>query len=182
MSSRRLFFALWPDAHVREQVQGADFPHLKPNTTPPENWHMTLVFLGPTSAAQQAGFERAVDALHSEPFDLSLDMLGYFPRARVAWLGCQHPPSRLLELQANLESALRASCPRHPAFLAEQKAYRPHLTLYRNIRNKPRARRMTPVSWQPGEFCLVESRPSERPVYRILNRWAIGAHHANGVA
>ena len=173
MNSRRLFFALWPGEGVREQIQNADYPRLKDRTTPRENWHTTLVFLGPSSASQQEGFERAAATLSARPFELTLDVTGYFRKARVAWLGCQHPPSQLMDLQRELEHALRASCPRHPAFYAEERVFRPHLTLYRNIRHSPRARQITPIHWAVSEFCLVESRPSERPVYTILKRWPL---------
>ena len=134
---------------------------------------MTLVFLGPTSPAQQELFEQAAGTVRSGAFEFGLDITGYFKKARVSWLGCQHPPEPLLELQRTLENALRAACPRHPAFIGRDGTYRPHLTLYRNIRQKPGVARFDPIHWPVSEFCLIESRPSERPVYRILNRWSL---------
>ncbi len=169
--SRRLFFALWPDNSIRQQIKSASYPRLKPKTTPLENWHMTLVFLGPTLPEQQGRLERAAATVRVEPFTLSLDITGQFARAQVAWLGCGHPGKELIALQGELESALRETCPEHPAFVSAVRPYCPHVTLYRHINDMHVPEKIEPVYWPVSSFCLIESRPAERPVYRVLNGW-----------
>jgi len=173
MTERRLFFALWPDEGVRQRIATADYTHLKPQTTPMENWHMTLVFLGVTSVNQQARLEYAIEQIKVEAFDLSLDTTGQFMPAQVAWLGCQHPAPGLLRLQEKLERSLRKACPEHPAFASAPVPYCPHLTLYRNIRERQTPQTVTPVNWSVRHFHLIESCRGHRPVYRLLNRWAL---------
>jgi len=169
--SRRLFFALWPDNSIRQQIKSAPYPRLKSKTTPLENWHMTLVFLGPTLPEQQAGLERAATTVSAKPFTMSLDITGQFMQARVAWLGCQHPHAGLASLQQSLESALRDCCPKHPAFVSGVRPYCPHVTLYRQVSEMHIPEKTGPVYWPVSSFCLIESRPAERPVYQVLNRW-----------
>ena len=174
-SGRRLFFALWPDETVRQQIQALPFPRLKQRTTPPENWHLTLVFLGPTTCVQQRAFEAAAERIRAAPFDLALDITGMFARARVAWLGCSHPHPALVQLQADLEEGLRAACPDHPAFSGRPRPYCPHVTLYRKVAEPLVPRKTGPVRWTVNRFNLVESRPAQQPVYRTLRSWALDA-------
>jgi 2'-5' RNA ligase len=173
--NRRLFFALWPKEAIRQQIKSASYSRLKPKTIPPENWHMTLVFLGPTPAEQRARLEQAASKLEAEPFTMSLDTTGQFKRAQVVWLGCQYPDRHLLKLQEKLESALRENCLEHPSFISEMRPYCPHLTLYRHIRKPYSPERIVPIEWPVDSFCLIESRPDQHPVYRILNRWELDA-------
>ncbi len=168
---RRLFFALWPENSVRQQIQSASFPHLKPRTTPRENWHMTLVFLGLTLPDQQLRLERAAARVNAKPFTLCLDTTGQFSSAQVVWLGCGHLHKELVSLQGKLESLLRDSCPEHPAFVSGVRPYCPHVTLYRHIRKRHIPEKIEAVNWPVSSFCLIESRPAERPIYRVLNRW-----------
>lgn len=170
---RRLFFALWPDETVRQQIQDAPFPRLKPRTTPMENWHMTLVFLGLTTQSQQQACEQAADQVQGARFAMALDMTGTFIPARVAWLGCSHPHPQLVKLQAELEMGLRARCPDHPAFAQRVRPYCPHVTLYRKLGKPLVPEKIRPLHWAVDSFCLIESRPNERPVYRVLRRWEL---------
>lgn len=168
---RRLFFALWPDESIRRKIESAACVRIKPNTTPRENWHMTLVFLGPTDCAQRARLVKAATEVSATSFQMSLDVTGQFERAQVAWLGCSHPPHQLLDLQLTLEAALRNNCPDHPAFVSGAQAYRPHLTLYRHVKTAHPLNRFSPIHWPVSSFRLIESRRGQQPVYQTLNSW-----------
>ncbi len=98
---------------------------------PPENWHVTLRFLGST-------FPRLVDwvtetvgmvAASHPPFEVSLDGLGSFPsarRARVVWVGLEDPGEELAGLAAGLQEGLARE------FAPEKRAFTPHLTVARS--------------------------------------------------
>ena len=62
------------------------------------NLHLTLAFIGDIDASAASRVARACDALAIDPFDWSIDSLGWFPRARVVWAGGQ--------LNSSLESAV----------------------------------------------------------------------------
>ena len=53
-SAQRLFFALWPDPAVRAALAGvtARLPLPRGRLTPPQNLHVTLVFLGAAAAVR----------------------------------------------------------------------------------------------------------------------------------
>jgi RNA 2',3'-cyclic 3'-phosphodiesterase len=59
---------------------------------PPENYHLTVAFLGGVDAERAGDVRAAVQraALRLEPLEVPLDAVGAFPserRARVAWVG-----------------------------------------------------------------------------------------------
>jgi len=109
--TRRLFLAVPLTDDVRETVAdiskrlqtGARFTALQASWVPPQNFHMTLHFLGGVAEAQLANLEAALRTLEGAipPFHLSFSGLGYFPHAkapRVLWLGASNPAKRLPEI------------------------------------------------------------------------------------
>lgn len=100
--------------------------------SPPENYHVTLVFLGETEDSQIPNICRAMDrvAQKTAPFSLKLDTIDAFPEishGRAIYLKVQRS-QKLLDLHSDLERELQ----RETDF-----GYSPHLTLgrLRNPRN-----------------------------------------------
>jgi 2'-5' RNA ligase len=109
----------------------ADHKEISLNWTPPENFHVTLVFLGDTDVEQipeiTEKIERAVQA-HSA-FKIKIRGIDGFPvlnQARVLYLGVQRNQA-ILDLQGELEHMLKEPDKREPNFV-------PHLTIAR-LRN-----------------------------------------------
>jgi len=97
----------------------------------PENIHLTLKFLGETPAERLSEITAAmtVAVRDIEPFILKLGKTGVFPsmrRPRVFWLGLDESLEQLMELQATLQTALKAI-----GFAEERDHFVPHLTLAR---------------------------------------------------
>ena len=99
--------------------------------TRPEQFHLTLKFLGAVAAARAAELEGALRAACREfgPLQLRAERVGFFPDQRyprVVWLGVQDADDRLTRLQQAVDTATRA-------FAAEQKEERfsGHVTLAR---------------------------------------------------
>lgn len=177
---RRLFFALWPDELVRQQIESTLLAQPQRNATPRAHWHMTLVFLGMTSRQQQSCLEKAATSVKARSFHLQLDTTGYFPHARVAWLGCRQYNQALQDFQGALEQALRNACPSHTAFDRPSHSFCPHVTLYRHVDSFPAVSAFpeievesTSIKWPVRSFSLIESRRTGQPVYRTLNRWGL---------
>lgn len=97
------------------------------NFTRRENLHLTLAFLGETGRAEQA--KQAMDAVSAGPFALWLAGFGRFerPGGDICWMGIRRCPE-LEELHRQLTKALRAA-----GFALEERAFRPHLTLGREV-------------------------------------------------
>lgn len=99
--------------------------------TPAEKIHLTLRFLGDTSATQSVAIQQALAALSRDhsPFDLRVTDLGVFPTWRkpaVVWLGLEGMVTHLVALQRAVEEAAQRA-----GFPAEPKAFKPHLTIGR---------------------------------------------------
>ena len=131
---RRLFLAAALDeptrlllaAHLEAHGGGA----LPGRTVRPQNWHLTLRFLGWATEPQQDGVMRALDeSALPGPFVVRFGDLGAFPkerRATVLWLGIDGGGDELGALAAASDEAAQTV-----GYEAEGRPYHPHLTLSR---------------------------------------------------
>ena len=168
--TERLFFALWPGAEQRAalaQVQG-DLVRRDARKTHPDDLHITLVFLGDVAPEGRACAEAAGERVGGRAFELALDRIGCYPRARVLWCGPSAPPSALLELVGALERELRGC-----GFSPERRPYAPHTTLARKARPLAARPLVAPISWLVAEFVLVIAGDGPPPRYRVLRRWPL---------
>lgn len=97
--------------------------------TRPENWHLTLVFLGEMDDVATLDTVRAMEAVRFEPFSLQGSGFGFFPargRPRVAWIGLQGDLDRLDALKKGVDRALAET-----GFQPDSRPFVPHLTLAR---------------------------------------------------
>jgi RNA 2',3'-cyclic 3'-phosphodiesterase len=132
---QRLFLAIEIPSEVIDAVGAAVRPWRESFPTarwiPPENWHVTLKFLGRTAARLLPWVGETVGAIAAAhpPATLRVRGLGAFPstqRARVLWAGIDDPAGVLTELVADLESGLAE------AFRPEVRRFHPHLTVARS--------------------------------------------------
>ena len=130
--------ALQADLHALQMTFAAalDDPRLgrAVRWTAPANLHLTLRFLGETTAAQHAhvvgGMKNA--AAQESPFAITLGGIGCFPTCRrpaILWLGIREDTGRLAALQGAVEEIAVAA-----GFAPEGRAFAPHLTLARIAR------------------------------------------------
>lgn len=175
----RLFFALWPDAAARaalERLGQAVSRRTGGRPVAAAKLHLTLVFLGEVDPVRVPALARAAQGVAGVSFDLSLDRLGAFARARVAWAGCERPPGKLLAMQAELERRVRDA-----GFSPDGRPYAAHLTLARHARTPLATEGMDPVTWRVGSFALVESTPGAG-TYRTVAEWAMAPEKTKGRA
>ena len=166
-STRRLFFACWPQEHIRQAIVGRRtlIDGLSSRRVPDHNLHLTLLFLGNQPAERLPDLLAATDDLGSPAFDLCLDRLGWFPGARVVWLGGSTPEAAqaLVQRLTHLAHGL--------ALRFDQRRFHPHVTLYRSVAARPALPSPPPLIWPVREFALIESIPS-RP-YQVLRTWPL---------
>ena len=167
-SSRRLFFALWPDAQVRHQLAEASRQWTR-HPVADANLHMTLQFLGARTAAELACCCEAAGKLRGEAFELQLDYLGGWAKPRVQWLGTRCIPPALLQLVDQLQTAL-VPCGIAPLI----RRYVPHVTLSRKEKDPRVEAGLESVRWSVRDFVLAESVSTQRGVrYDVLQRWPL---------
>lgn len=170
-SRERLFFALWPDAAFRRaagRVAARFGKRSGGRRIADDNLHVTLAFLGAVEPAQRTCLEAAADRVEVEPFSLTFDQVGYWPRPRILWLGVSQMPPPLLTLVTALQGGI-SECGLEP----ESRPYCAHLTLRRRLRRPPpRTAAVEPLSWPVEGFVLVRSDTRQDGAhYAVVRHW-----------
>jgi len=167
--TRRLFFALWPDADVRQQLASLSH-HWTRHPVADKNLHMTLLFLGGRTAGELGCFCEAAANLQGETFDLRLDYLGNWAKPRIQWLGTSCIPPVLPQLVDKLQQVL-APC----GIESGKQRFVPHVTLSRKEKTPRVKADLEAVHWPVRDFVLAESVSVEGGVrYDVLERWSLG--------
>ena len=132
----RLFVALDVPADVRDALAALQADLDGARWTQPEQFHLTLRFLGDTEPERLSALKAPLAAVSPPPLDLRLDGFTVFPsRRRPRVLVARVTPTDvLLQLQQQIEEAVQGV-----GFEAEPKPFRPHITLARFKRVDPRA-------------------------------------------
>ena len=95
---------------------------------PPENFHLTLRFIGEVPPDRAEDIDMALAALRGKGFALTLAGVGTFSksgRANALWVGVERNPA-LEHLQGKIETALR-----RVGLEQERRRFQPHVTLAR---------------------------------------------------
>lgn len=167
----RLFFALWPDQHVRTEIQSfaSQLSIGTARLVAPSNTHITLAFLGNIDDETRVALIRGANQICIKPFSLTLDRLGWWKKPKIAWLAPTDYPPELPLLASDLVSLAR-SC----GVSLEDRPYRPHLTLVRKLAQPLIDSQVPPIFWNIKEFCLVESNSTEEGVeYQVKESWPL---------
>ena len=130
----RLFVALALPETLRTQlsmlaggIQGARW-------VPPENYHLTLRFIGEVENWRADEVDEALSAIRCRTFDLSLRGVGTFEKAgkiQALWIGVEKNEG-LTHLQSKVETALQ-----RVGLEPERRRFAPHVTLARTDRAAP---------------------------------------------
>lgn len=169
---RRLFFALWPDGKIREQCLqlAAQQPQAKARPVARENLHATLIFLGDQPAAALPVIRRVASHIQMDAFQLILDHMEIWKRSQVLGLCPSQIPESLTRLHEALKQGLDEA-----GIVTETRAYRPHVTLARKVKQKIALADIVPIEWSVNTFVLVESVFKKAGVhYQVFDRWLLG--------
>jgi 2'-5' RNA ligase len=170
-STRRLFFALWPDEDTRAAIAALarEKIHKQARRVAAENLHITLAFPGNVTAGVQACLEAAAGRLSGTPFELAIDRLGHWQGPRIIWAAPAQTPPGLWSLAAALREVL-ATCGLEP----EKRPYQAHITLARKASKALTVTRIAPIPWSIRQFCLVQSVSEPAGVsYRVIRSWPL---------
>lgn len=140
-----------------------------------KNLHGTIKFLGDISDEEIDRVGRILEKISFEPFELSLDGLGFFPSKdyiRVIWIGLK-PVIKLRELQHLIDAETLSVA-------AMEQSFSEHLTLGRVkfIKNKERFRKtfieieIEPLKFKVDGFVLYRSElTKEGPKYFVIREF-----------
>lgn len=178
IASQRVFFALVPDREATAQLEDQLRALTGPETSrlrwqPESNWHVTLRFVGDTDAACVADLQQLLKstAPRHPAFTMILSAIETFPSAQrplvVAATG--DAPATAVDLVADLE----AGC-QQLAFPADERAWRPHMSLARVRGRRPLhlPSTATRVELRVRRICLMRSVATERGRTYVPLGWA----------
>lgn len=176
---KRIFLALWPDEVTCQQLFAAQKklkhdhelrPVLKSaRALIPENLHITLHFIGSVSTEVVQELEASLDSVQGQPFDMKVNTVGCFPRARVLWLGVKEVPPELKALEQQT-----ASCVLQCVENYQREPFRAHITLFRKVKAVVKQAEITEIDWPVKSFALVESKTYPEGVqYHVLKEWPL---------
>ena len=170
-SSRRLFFALWPNAAERAAM-AAWQPPLRElcggRVMLPDTLHATLVFLGDVVEHRLEALRLAAQEVSGNGFELNLTRTHYWGHNHIVYAAPEAVPPPLAELVGELEHNLR----KH-RFHFERRPYKPHVTMLRHAQwSDADLPPMPAVRWQISDFVLVQSLSDEQGArYEVLARF-----------
>ncbi len=130
----RLFVALDIPTELRQRLGALAGGIPGARWVPPENYHLTLRFIGQVAGWQADEIDEALSAIKGRPFSLSLAGMGIFEKAgriNALWVGVDRCEA-LSHLQAKIETALQRA-----GLEPERRRFQPHLTLARTERAPP---------------------------------------------
>lgn len=181
----RLFIALVLPHEVKQHLaKGCTMLKKKWNFSRwvhPEDYHITLHFLGDVSEDRKKQILNAIQTCSgkSGTFPLYLSGLGTFGREkqpRVLWAGVSGDLASLHTLQKRVTQAVGPL-----GFPAEERAYRPHITLARKCQHQefclpPEANSFFQgVKWKVDEIALYETQLEQQPMYRTVQKFKCSA-------
>lgn len=127
----RLFIAVDFSSDIKQKLNSAKLrwenQAISGSFTRPENFHITVVFLGECSNPTPVC--RAMDSIKSQPFALKMNGFGCFSRGRgkIIYVNIQKAPE-LLSIHRQLCNSLESA-----GFSIEKRKFTPHLTLGRQV-------------------------------------------------
>jgi 2'-5' RNA ligase len=168
----RLFFASFLDSDWRRSVSAA-VRTLKlqagSKNLPPENYHLTLVFLGEVPDSKIQAVREVGDAQRIACFPLRFDRWEYWEGARAVVASASDLPQALMTLRASIATALTQ---RGVAF--DDKPLRPHITVARKLTQAPVLPELSEFSCTLRAFSLVSSvTASTGSLYTVVDTWSL---------
>ncbi|MFT3782468.1 MAG: RNA 2',3'-cyclic phosphodiesterase [Nibricoccus sp.] len=156
-ATQRLFVSLHLPAACQDAVAAIQQKRHGITWTPPEQFHLTMRFLGDVETALAQRIEEELAKVRVEPFLLPLAGAGRFPPrglARVLWVGVGNGHTRLFQLRQKIDDAVLAA-----GWRGELRNFDPHITV-----GRVRAEEADPVV---VEKWPTSHRDFEGPPFRV---------------
>ena len=168
----RMFYALRPDSPTRMQIAAAAQSIVWAGSVrlvPPENYHLTIAFVGEIGAERLPLLRRIGADLRAASCTIEFDRTEYWPKPAVVVAAAREIPAAL----EHCWRALHQDLGRHE-FQLDPKRLRPHVTLARKVAQAPVPTPITKFAWRASECCLMRSSGGgAQPVYTVVDTWPL---------
>ena len=155
MTTKRLFFALWPDNRQRDQLRdviNSVAKTVEGKAVDRRLWHVTLAYLGEFEERRIPELQSLVAGIRMEPFRLGFDRLEFWARPRTACLVAATVPVELESLVVSLNRVIA-----DVGVIPEDRSFRPHITVSRGARSFTTERLTQRMTTEWSGFELMES-------------------------
>ncbi len=169
----RLFFAIRPDSAVqaalKRMARKVAASQQDGQCVKPENIHLTVLFLGDVESDRIDTLREIAGSVTAQTFSLSIQGTLFWKKNRIVMAKVDHYPTALFALADALTTALIAA-----GFSCEDRKYKPHITLIRNVGAHLPMQLENPIQWDVSDWLLLQSRLSSHgPCYTELGRWPL---------
>ena len=169
----RLFFALLPDSATRERLSSvvAQLKEIgRARLVAPENFHMTLAFVGEVPERDLPIYREAGARLGLRRCAIQFDTCEYWPNSDSVVLAGRENPR---DLAAQVDS-LWAAVAAHRGPEHAKKSWRAHATLARKVAQAPVLPAMSSILWFSQSFGLMRSDTGgSASVYTVVDSWPL---------
>lgn len=149
-----MFLGFWPNEEQIDQLYAFQSEYAQMGReVPPENFHITLLFLGNVSNNAIEMLRHSLCDLMIQPFTIRLDRFGYFAKTKIFWIGPSSVPTPMNDLFKHVRQQAQRCNVRHLT-----KKYVPHATLLRQCEGLSTQPIEQAIDWPINEFHLIESR------------------------
>jgi 2'-5' RNA ligase len=155
VTTKRLFFALWPDHRQRDQLRdviNSVAKTVEGRTVDRRLWHVTLAYVGEYEEGRIPDLQALARQIPVQPFRLGFDRLEYWARPKTACLVAATVPVELERLVSALNAVLVDS-----GIIPEERVFRPHITVSRSARSFATERLTQRMTTEWSGFELIES-------------------------
>jgi 2'-5' RNA ligase len=167
-----MFFALWPDAVTRARIAPAAAAlTLGPGAraVPPENYHLTVAFVGEIPIADIEVLRQIGRQQRAERCVIHFDAYEYWPKPAVVVAAARSIPPQLQDFWRVLHRDLAAA-----GMAQAPKRLRPHVTLARKAAQAIVPEAMSSFAWEARDFCLVHSvTGGVQSAYTVVDTWPL---------
>jgi 2'-5' RNA ligase len=168
----RLFFAAFPTPQIRRRIASAAVAIGLPKEARlvlPDNYHMTVAFVGDVSREQAVALRAIGAAVRCPPFEVCFDTCESWQKPEIVVAVANEPHAVLLELHRALHAEIgRLGLRANPV------AFRAHITLARKVTQAPVLKPMSKFSWTVRVLQLVRSaRSTEGSIYTVVDSWPL---------
>jgi 2'-5' RNA ligase len=185
-TTRRVFFALWPDAGLRTALARATHKAVSASGGRPvstQGLHATLVFLGSVTEPRIPELEAVADrvaaafsggwSLRAAPPQLIFDRIEHWQKSQIICATVGAESREAVVIVDSLAEALKRETI-GAGFSPDLKPFRAHVTVARKVARTTPMLDMHSVPWSCTGFALVESRTAAGgAIYSVINSWTL---------
>ena len=167
----RLFFAALPDHETRARIAAAAAALDPAVPVSPDDYHMTLAFVGEVPDAALAPLRQLGAAQRGRRFSVRFERYEHWPKPRVIVVAA----SDIDPVLENLWQALLSGLAAHRiAVTGTPQNLRPHVTIARKVSQAPVLPVLNAFVWSPRAFHLMQSSTSGAGSrYTVVDTWPL---------